>query len=73
MVRGWHKIGSIAILDKVQFATELPKTRSGKIMRRVLQKIAENNSENLRDISTLAEPQVIDDLIVNRQSKETTT
>ncbi|WP_336276667.1 acetate--CoA ligase [Bartonella sp. CB178] len=61
-------MGSIAILDKLQFAPKLPKTRSGKIMRRILRKIAENNFENLGDTSTLAEPQIIDDLISNRQN-----
>ncbi|CDO47571.1 acetyl-coenzyme A synthetase [Bartonella henselae] len=66
------EIGSIAILDKVQFAPQLPKTRSGKIMRRILRKIAENNFDNLGDISTLSEPQVIDDLIANRQNREIT-
>ncbi|EJF74712.1 acetate--CoA ligase [Bartonella alsatica] len=64
------EIGSIATLDKVQFASQLPKTRSGKIMRRILRKIAENNFDNLGDISTLAEPQVINDLIANHQNRE---
>ncbi len=67
------EIGSIAILDKVQFAPQLPKTRSGKIMRRILRKIAENNLDNLGDISTLAEPQVVEDLIANQQNGEPTT
>ncbi|WP_455476233.1 acetate--CoA ligase [Bartonella sp. B17] len=62
------EIGSIAILDKIQFSPQLPKTRSGKIMRRILRKIAENKFDNLGDISTLAEPQVVDDLIANRQN-----
>ncbi|WP_336287499.1 acetate--CoA ligase [Bartonella sp. CB60] len=66
------EIGSIATLDKVQFTPQLPKTRSGKIMRRILRKIAENNFDNLGDISTLAEPQVIDDLIANRQNEKNT-
>ncbi|WP_455476938.1 acetate--CoA ligase [Bartonella sp. B41] len=65
------EIGSIAILDKVQFVSQLPKTRSGKIMRRILRKIAEDDFDNLGDISTLAEPQVIKDLIANRQNKKT--
>ncbi|WP_336278578.1 acetate--CoA ligase [Bartonella sp. CB175] len=66
------EIGSIAILDKIQFSPQLPKTRSGKIMRRILRKIAENNFDNLGDISTISEPQVIDNLIANRQNKEST-
>ncbi|MEM9234219.1 MAG: acetyl-coenzyme A synthetase, partial [Pseudomonadota bacterium] len=65
-VRG--EIGPIAILDMVQFAPGLPKTRSGKIMRRILRKIAENDFDNLGDISTLADPSVVDDLIHNRRS-----
>ncbi|MDD9330002.1 MAG: AMP-binding protein, partial [Bartonella sp.] len=64
------EIGAIAIIDKLQFTAQLPKTRSGKIMRRILRKIAENNLDSLGDISTLAEPQVIDDLIANRQNIE---
>ncbi|WP_332065796.1 acetate--CoA ligase [Bartonella sp. CB189] len=64
------EIGSIVILDKIQFSSQLPKTRSGKIMRRILRKIAENDFDNLGDISTISEPQIIDDLIANRQNKE---
>ncbi|MCZ2203622.1 acetate--CoA ligase [Bartonella sp. A05] len=64
------EIGPIATLDKIQFSPNLPKTRSGKIMRRILRKIAENSFDNLGDISTLAEPQVVDDLIANRQNTE---
>ena len=60
------EIGPIATVDKIQFAQGLPKTRSGKIMRRILRKIAENDYSNLGDTSTLAEPGVVDDLIVNR-------
>ena len=60
------EIGAIATVDKIQFAPSLPKTRSGKIMRRILRKIAENDCDNLGDISTLAEPEVVDDLILNR-------
>ncbi|ATO57949.1 acetyl-CoA synthetase [Bartonella sp. 1-1C] len=60
------EIGAIAIIDKLQFTAQLPKIRSGKIMRCILRKIAENNLDTLGDISTLAEPQVIDDLIANR-------
>ncbi|OPB32281.1 acetate--CoA ligase [Bartonella sp. AR 15-3] len=64
------EIGVIATIDKLQFTAQLPKTRSGKIMRRILRKIAENNLDALGDISTLAEPQVINDLIANRQNTE---
>ena len=53
-------------VDKIQFAQGLPKTRSGKIMRRILRKIAEDDYEELGDTSTLAEPGVVDDLISNR-------
>jgi acetyl-CoA synthetase len=60
------EIGPIANVDKIQFASGLPKTRSGKIMRRILRKIGENDFDSLGDISTLAEPQVVDDLIKNR-------
>ena len=59
-------IGPIATVDKIQFAQGLPKTRSGKIMRRILRKIAEDDYEELGDTSTLAEPGVVDDLISNR-------
>ena len=64
-----NEIGPIATPDKIQFAPSLPKTRSGKIMRRILRKIAEDEFENLGDISTLAEPQVVEDLIANRLNK----
>lgn len=57
------EIGPIAVPDKIQFAKALPKTRSGKIMRRILRKIAENELHDLGDISTLADPKVVDDLI----------
>lgn len=60
------EIGPIASPDLIQFAPGLPKTRSGKIMRRILRKIAENEFSNLGDTSTLAEPEVVDDLIANR-------
>ena len=60
------EIGPIATVDKIQFAQGLPKTRSGKIMRRILRKIAENDYSNLGDTSTLAEPGVVNDLIANR-------
>ena len=63
------EIGPIASPDLIQFATGLPKTRSGKIMRRILRKIAENSFDNLGDTSTLAEPEVVQDLIDNRQNR----
>jgi len=63
------EIGPIASPDLIQFAPGLPKTRSGKIMRRILRKIAENEFSNLGDTSTLAEPEVVDDLIENRQNR----
>ena len=63
------EIGAFAAPDLMQFAPGLPKTRSGKIMRRILRKIAENNYANLGDTSTLAEPAVVDDLIENRQNR----
>jgi acetyl-CoA synthetase len=65
-----REIGPIASPDKIQFAPGLPKTRSGKIMRRILRKIAEDDFSNLGDTSTLAEPAVVDDLINNRQNKK---
>ena len=61
------EIGPIAKPDIIQFAPGLPKTRSGKIMRRILRKIAEDDFSNLGDTSTLAEPAVVDDLITNRK------
>ena len=61
-------IGPIATPDYIQFAPGLPKTRSGKIMRRILRKIAENDFNNLGDISTLADPSVVDHLINNRKN-----
>ena len=63
------EIGPIASPDLIQFAPNLPKTRSGKIMRRILRKIAENDYSELGDTSTLAEPMVVDELIKNRQNK----
>ena len=63
------EIGPIASPDLIQFAPALPKTRSGKIMRRILRKIAEDEFGNLGDISTLAEPEVVDELIQNRQNR----
>jgi len=70
-LRDWvrKEIGPIASPDLIQFAPGLPKTRSGKIMRRILRKIAEDDFSNLGDTSTLADPAVIDDLIENRQSR----
>ena len=63
------EIGPIASPDLIQFAPGLPKTRSGKIMRRILRKIAEDSFDNLGDTSTLSEPEVVDDLIANRQNR----
>ncbi len=62
-------IGPIASPDHIQITPSLPKTRSGKIMRRILRKIAENNFGDLGDTSTLADPTVVDDLINNRKNK----
>jgi acetyl-CoA synthetase len=64
------EIGPIASPDLIQFAPSLPKTRSGKIMRRILRKIAEDEFGNLGDTSTLADPAVVDDLVDNRQNKK---
>ncbi|MGQ2908224.1 MAG: acetate--CoA ligase [Aliihoeflea sp.] len=64
------EIGPIASPDKIQFAPGLPKTRSGKIMRRILRKIAEDDFGALGDTSTLADPAVVDDLVSNRQNKK---
>jgi acetyl-CoA synthetase len=64
------EIGPIASPDLIQFAPSLPKTRSGKIMRRILRKIAEDEYGNLGDTSTLAEPAVVGDLIDNRQNRK---
>jgi acetyl-CoA synthetase len=61
-----REIGPTATPDIIQFAPGLPKTRSGKIMRRILRKIAENDLSNLGDTSTLADPSVVDDLLANR-------
>jgi acetyl-CoA synthetase len=63
------EIGPIASPDLIQFSPGLPKTRSGKIMRRILRKIAEDEFGNLGDTSTLADPAVVDDLVNNRQNK----
>ena len=59
------RIGPIAKLDKIQFTSGLPKTRSGKIMRRILRKIAEKNTSNLGDTSTLLNPECVEDIIKN--------
>jgi acetyl-CoA synthetase len=61
-----NEIGPIATPDKMQWAPGLPKTRSGKIMRRILRKIAAGDVEDLGDTSTLAEPAVVEDLVKNR-------
>ena len=63
------QIGPIATPDVIQFAPGLPKTRSGKIMRRILRKIAANESDNLGDTTTLADPSVVESLIENRKNK----
>ena len=55
-------IGAIAKPDKIQFVTGLPKTRSGKIMRRILRKIAEGDTSNLGDTSTLLDPSIVDEI-----------
>ena len=70
-LRTWVRteIGPIAAPDLIQWAPGLPKTRSGKIMRRILRKIAENDFGALGDTSTLAEPAVVDDLIENRMNR----
>ena len=56
-------MGPIAKPEKIQFVSGLPKTRSGKIMRRILRKIASNETENLGDTSTLLNPEVVDEII----------
>ncbi len=70
-LREWvrKEIGPIASPDLIQFAPSLPKTRSGKIMRRILRKIAEDDFTNLGDTSTLADPAVVSDLVENRQNR----
>ena len=62
------EIGAIAKPDIIQWAPGLPKTRSGKIMRRILRKIAANEISDLGDTTTLAEPNVVDELIKNREN-----
>jgi acetyl-CoA synthetase len=73
-LRDWvrNEIGPIAAPDHIQFAPGLPKTRSGKIMRRILRKIAEDEFGNLGDTSTLADPGVVSHLIENRQNRRAT-
>jgi acetyl-CoA synthetase len=61
------EIGPHATPDKIQFTDGLPKTRSGKIMRRILRKIAEGEVDQLGDTSTLADPTVVEDLVAGRQ------
>ena len=70
-LRQWTRkeIGSIATPDLLQWAPQLPKTRSGKIMRRILRKIAANEYDQLGDTSTLTDPAVVDDLVANRQNR----
>ena len=70
-LRNWvrQEIGPIARPDLLQWAPGLPKTRSGKIMRRILRKIAADNFSELGDTSTLADPSVVEDLIEHRQNK----
>ena len=63
------EIGAIATPDVIQWAPSLPKTRSGKIMRRILRKIAANELDNLGDTSTLADPSVVDNLVANRANQ----
>jgi acetyl-CoA synthetase len=64
-----HEIGPIAKPDIIQWAPGLPKTRSGKIMRRILRKVAANELDNLGDTSTLADPSVVENIIDNRANK----
>ncbi|HEY2753482.1 acetate--CoA ligase [Phenylobacterium sp.] len=73
-LRDWvrREIGPFASPDVIQFAPGLPKTRSGKIMRRILRKVAEGDIANLGDTSTLADPSVVDDLVRNRAKKPAT-
>jgi acetyl-CoA synthetase len=70
-LKNWvrQELSPIATPDKIQWSAGLPKTRSGKIMRRILRKIAANEHEQLGDISTLADPSVVDTLIEERLNK----
>ncbi|MGH8575073.1 MAG: AMP-binding enzyme, partial [Gammaproteobacteria bacterium] len=65
-----REIGAIAAPDVIQWAPGLPKTRSGKIMRRILRKVAANEIDALGDVSTLADPSVVEDLVRNRLGQE---
>ncbi|MGH8588677.1 MAG: AMP-binding enzyme, partial [Gammaproteobacteria bacterium] len=65
-----QEIGAIAAPDVIQWAPGLPKTRSGKIMRRILRKVAANELDGLGDVSTLADPSVVEDLVRNRLGQE---
>ncbi|EXJ09349.1 Acetyl-coenzyme A synthetase [Nitrincola nitratireducens] len=71
-LRNWvrSEIGPIASPDLIQFSPGMPKTRSGKIMRRILRKIAEDDFSALGDTSTLADPSVVDDLIEHRLNRK---
>ena len=62
-------IGKFAKPEVIQFTRDLPKTRSGKIMRRILRKIANNEFENLGDTTTLADPSIVEDLIKNKHER----
>ena len=64
-----HEIGPIAKVNIIQWAPGLPKTRSGKIMRRILRKIASNDIDSLGDTSTLADPSVVENLISSRENR----
>ena len=70
-LRQWvrKEIGPIATPDFIQWAPGLPKTRSGKIMRRILRKVAENDYSDLGDTSTLADPAVVEHLVENRMNR----
>jgi acetyl-CoA synthetase len=63
------EIGAIAKPDVIQWSPDLPKTRSGKIMRRILRKVAANEIDDLGDTSTLADPSVVDDLVEHRERR----
>ena len=71
-LRNWvrKEIGPIASPDLIQWSPGLPKTRSGKIMRRILRKVAEDDFGALGDTSTLADPTVVDELIANRMNRD---
>jgi acetyl-CoA synthetase len=63
------EIGKIALPEKIQFVSGLPKTRSGKIMRRILRKVAEGDTKSLGDTSTLLDPAVVDEIVKNAKIK----